>query len=123
MAEQTDNNQVLTFNSSTDYSSSGQYTLMIQNTTNDNEVTQSGLDGVVIGVLQNNPKANEAASIAYGGRLKVVYGDTITVGAVVCSDASGRAIPLASNHNIVGIALKAGVVGDVGEIIFFRYYK
>ena len=70
----------------------------------------------VFGVLQNNPNAEgRAGNVMKDGVSKVVAGAAITVGALVQTNASGRAITAASADFVVGRALDA--VGADGELI------
>lgn len=64
-----------------------------------------GAGGRTVGVRQNKPKANEAATIVQGGISIVEAGAAITLGVGVETDASGRAITLATGIS-QGIALE-----------------
>lgn len=61
--------------------------------------------GRVVGVRQNKPKADEAATIVQTGISIVEAGAAVTVGDGVQSDASGRAITLAAGIS-QGVALE-----------------
>lgn len=87
--------------------------------------TLAGAGAQALGVLQNDPASGKAASIRVMGVSKVVAGGTIAVGDQLTPDASGKAVkytiasvlagtpePLAGSH-VMGIALAAGVSGDV----------
>lgn len=53
----------------------------------------AGAAANILGVLQNNPKAGQPASIMYAGITKMVAGAALpTVGTAVQTDASGRAV-------------------------------
>jgi len=70
----------------------------------DGNVDVSGLNGRVIGVLQNNPNISEAASVAQSGSSRCVSdgsGTAIVVGDALKSDASGRAIKAATDKDHV----------------------
>jgi hypothetical protein len=88
----------------------------------------SGAGEQSLGVLQNDPTSGKGAAVRVMGVTKVVYGAGVTAGDKVTSDASGKAIkataasvsagtpePLAGSH-VIGIALKTGVLNDVGSI-------
>ena len=102
--------------------SSSQYLLVQADTNNDDSVVIGTLDCVVIGSVENKPAALTAASVAYAGIVKVVLGDTVTRGGLVVSNASGQAIPKASNHNVFGLALQSGVVNQVIDVLVMRFY-
>ena len=80
----------------------------------------AGAAGRAVGVLQNNPNIDQAATLAIGGVSKVVAGAVVAAGADLQSDASGRAIAFAAPGVgvvawKVGIALEAA--GAAGEVI------
>lgn len=72
--------------------------------------------------------ADELGQATVGGRVGVIldgiadvtYGATVTRGARLTTDASGRAVTAApgagTNNGIIGTALVSGVVGDVGTV-------
>lgn len=73
--------------------------------------------------------ADELGQATVGGRVDVVmlgiadveYGGTVTRGARLTTDATGRAVAAApsagTNNGIIGIALVSGVVGDIGNVM------
>jgi hypothetical protein len=69
----------------------------------------------VIGVLQNDPKAGDTATIAIGGVSKLVAGGTITAGQSVMVEASGgRAIAYTgTTEHKVGVAQESAVAGQI----------
>ena len=61
----------------------------------------------VVGVRQNKPKANEAATVVSSGISIVEAGAAVTVGDDVMTDTSGRCITAATaGSKIAGIALE-----------------
>ena len=132
MAEQQLNYRVIHVTSAIDQTSaaalsgedtSGQY-LMQVNDGATGAFQPSGLDGVVVGVCQEKPAAGAEFMLALGDVVKIMLGDTVALAAPeVCSDANGRAIPVAANHNVYGQALTAGVVGDVVPVLVRPRYK
>lgn len=50
-----------------------------------------------LGVLQNAPVSGEAARVAYGGAVKVEAGAAISAGALVATDANGKAKTAVAN--------------------------
>jgi len=80
-------------------------------------VALSGAGENAIGVLQDKPTAiNRAAEMELSGITKVIYGNTVTAGENVMSDAAGKAVPHTGTNNTTGIALVSGVSGDTGYI-------
>lgn len=71
-----------------------------------------------IGVIQNNPPSGQATTIRTHGVTKAVYGGTVAAGARVTSDADGKIVAAATGKQVIGIALVAGVSGDIGKIYF-----
>lgn len=70
----------------------------------------------VFGVLQNDPAAiDQSGAVMLNGVSKVVAGAAVTVGALVQTNASGRAIAALSADFVVGRALEAA--GGDGETI------
>lgn len=70
----------------------------------------------VFGVLQNDPDAQGVAgSVMKDGVSKVVAGAAVAAGALVQTNASGRAITAASADFVVGRAIDA--VGADGEVV------
>lgn len=64
---------------------------------------------------------NERCDVIVSGIADVIYGGTVTRGALLTSDATGRATVAApgagTNNRIIGIAGVSGVVGDIGSVI------
>lgn len=92
--------------------------------TNGNVILAVAATDQVIGVLENGPKANDTADVflrSGNGSYKIKAGGTIAIGQKLTIDSSGRAIyvtgtPTAGNE-IVGVALEAGVVGQIIEVL------
>lgn len=73
-----------------------------------------------IGVLQTDPRTNEAASIANFGMSKVVGGGTVTAGAYVTTNASGRCVDAGSGQVVIGRALETlANDGEIGAVFLF----
>lgn len=90
---------------------------------NDGEVaTATASTDLLIGTTGRvAPAAGDRTDIVRTGIAEVVYGGTVTRGAKLTADASGRAIAAApaagTNAQIIGIAEVSGVVGDVGSML------
>lgn len=75
-----------------------------------------GASVVAIGVLQNKPNAQGiAASIHQTGISKVVAGAAVAAGALVTTNAAGRAITATTGDFVSGTALEAAA--NDGEVI------
>lgn len=70
----------------------------------------------IVGVLQNSPKANEAASVlarSASGIGKVQAGGTVAIGDYLTADSTSRAVATTTNgQEVIGQAIEAGVVGQ-----------
>ena len=71
-----------------------------------------------IGILQNKPKTDEAATVAYAGLSKAVTGAAVTVNMPVTHNASGQVINAVSGAVVIGRALEAtGAAGEVATVL------
>ena len=65
------------------------------------------------GVLQNDPAAlGRAGTLGFDGVSKVVAAAAIAKGALVASDASGKAVTAATGNRVLGIALEAATANN-----------
>ena len=69
-----------------------------------------------IGVLINDPAADEAATVVMSGKVMVTSGGTIAAGAQIQTDASGDALTAAAGDVVLGYALESAVDGQVFAI-------
>jgi hypothetical protein len=69
-----------------------------------------------IGVLINDPAADEAATVVVSGKVMVTSGGTIAAGAQIQTDASGDALTAAAGDVVLGYALESAVDGQVFAI-------
>jgi hypothetical protein len=72
-----------------------------------------------VGVLQNNPRLGEAATVGYFGKTKMVAGGALaTVGALISMNSSGRAAAVASGGIVIGQLLEAAAAdGDIVSVL------
>lgn len=89
--------------------------------TNGEVALASAATDAFIGVLQNKPKAGETAEIRLvnaEGTLKVVLGGTVAKDAMVTADSAGKGVSTTTVGNyVLGMALEAGVAGDIIEVL------
>lgn len=79
-------------------------------------------DDQLIGIVQNNPAAGQAANVAYGGISKAVLGGNVTAGNRVTANASGQIIAAASaGDSVIGVALGGGASGEIVSILVNPY--
>lgn len=104
-----------TFQAGQDLSSNQYYFVTLAS---DGQIDPTGNGAQATGILQNDPAAaGRAATVAVGGRSKVVAGTGgITVGATVASDANGAAVAAASGDVILGICREAAAAGEIGSV-------
>lgn len=79
----------------------------------------------VLGVLQNNPRAEEAATVAFKGLSKVVVGNGgITQNMFITHNASGQAINALSGAMVCGRAMETiSNAGEVGTVMLFMPFR
>lgn len=96
-----------------------QYYIVKQHTDGTVILAAAGTDAL-IGVVQNKPAVGDAALVRFNGTTKVVAGGTISVGAWVTSDASGKAVATTTDKN-VALGRYLGTVsaasGDIIEVL------
>lgn len=104
-----------TFNAGEDMSSA-QYHIVQLDASGNAEIGEGATD-LVIGVLQNKPKADEAALVRFLGTTKVIAGGSVSIGDYVTTDGSGHAVATTTDGNIViGRALEAADTSDIFEV-------
>ena len=90
--------------------------------TAENEVDPANAAGdLVVGILQNKPKAAEAAQIRHLGRSKAVVDGTaaIAVGDNLGTDAAGKLVKKTANNDwVIARALQASTAaGDIIDVL------
>lgn len=88
---------------------------------NDGEVALCGAGESAIGVTTDIAAAEgERCDVVRSGLAPVIYGGTVTRGALLVSDAAGKAVAAApaqgANVRVIGIAEVSGASGDVGAV-------
>lgn len=72
----------------------------------------SGVNKMGVGVLQNTPKINEAATVAFMGLSKVRVGGTITGNQLITYNSSGMFVDAVSGDVVMGRALEAATTAN-----------
>jgi len=66
-------------------------------------------------------ESGRRVDVIMAGAADVEYGGNVTRGALLTSDANGKAVAAApaagSNVRIIGIAMAGGVAGDIGSVL------
>lgn len=72
-----------------------------------------------IGILQDDPSvAAQSGTYRVLGQSKCIYGGTVDENDPLTTDANGKLIKATSNaEHVLGRCMKAGVTGDIGEIM------
>lgn len=105
--------KTITLQASTDLST---HQFHFVNSTGD-QVRKAGDGEAVLGVLQNKPSGDQAASVMLDGVSKVyAAGSTLAAGDLCASDSSGRAVPVAAGDYAVGRVI-SGSSGSTGRIL------
>lgn len=109
--------EIINFPSSADYSALTNLYLIVKLNSSSQVAKSTAATDKHVGVLQNNPKSGSTANVLArnaSGVGKVVAGGTIAVGDYLTSNASSQAIATTTgNDEVIGIALEAGVSGQI----------
>lgn len=77
----------------------------------------AGDGAACLGVLQNDPGSGDAAQVnGPGNTTKVVFGATVAAGALVASDAAGKAVTATTGEYILGECIVGGDADEVGTV-------
>lgn len=98
------------------------YRIVKPGSTDDFATTAAAATDSLIGVVEGvAPALGERCAVVMAGLADVTAGGTVTRGAPLTSDATGRAVVAApaagSNVRLIGFARQSAVVGDVFEIV------
>ena len=80
-------------------------------------VATAATDALIGTTLNVDALNGTVMDVCTEGSPYVTYGGTIAYKDPVTSDAQGRAVKAATGNLVIGIAMQAGVVGDVGVIL------
>lgn len=82
----------------------------------------SAVSDVILGVADSlGAGTGETLDVILDGVATVEYGGNVAVGALLTTDANGKAVTAApaagTNNRVIGLALVAGVSGDLGSVL------
>lgn len=99
--------------------SAKQYLLVRLASTAKTVLVAGAATGALIGVLQNDPKSGEAASVVCAGLTKSIAGGAISPGDLVTANSTGQCVATTTaNNKVVGKAVTAATTaGDHFELI------
>lgn len=92
---------------------SNQYLAVVPHTVS-GQIVVAGAALEILGILQNNPAALEAAEITMNGVSKAISGAAITIGDEIEVDANGKVITLAAG---VAVGYCLDTAGGADEIV------
>jgi hypothetical protein len=94
-----------------------QYTPVKLASTADAVIAATATTDIIIGILQNDPAAGEAADVASLGVCKAICGTaTLTLGASISANSTG--IVPATAGKVIGVALQPAVTkGDIIRVL------
>jgi hypothetical protein len=102
--------------------SAKQFYIVKPDSTAEQVVLAAAATNKLLGVLQNTPKSGEAANVRILGTSKVIAGGSVTDGAWVTSDASGKGVATTTDKDVVvGMAMEAASSGDIFEVLLVHF--
>lgn len=121
--------QTLTLIAAADLSAKQFYAMKVDS---NGQAAVAGAGEVVVGVLQNDPASGQAACVATAGVVRAVAGGSITAGATVAANASGKFVDAAEakvdtsdaggaadpviGSYVFGVALEGASTNDIFRI-------
>jgi hypothetical protein len=95
------------------------YRIIKFGTTDGNITVAAAATDFLIGVSNNLGAltAGRRADCVVLGVAEIEFGGTITRGALLTSDSSGRAVVAVAGNRIIGIAWNSGVINDIGFVL------
>ncbi len=83
------------------------------------QLATPGSGAYAVGVIQDKPAAGDPGAVCYPGDItKVQCGGSFTAGQEVMTNSSGQAVVATSGSFVLGVALTAGTLNFLADIIF-----
>lgn len=79
-------------------------------------INLSGAGENAIGILQNKPTSGQTATVMVMGESMAMYGDTVTAGANLMANASGKLVPATGTNAVIAVAREAGAVDEIHTV-------
>lgn len=96
----------------------GAFRIVKVDATDDTVAQAAAAADLSIGIVEAvAPAAGERCDVVMAGLADVTLGGTVARGAMVTSDAQGRAVTATTGNRAIGVARVSGVVGDVVEVL------
>ena len=100
--------------------SAAQYKVMQVDSTG--KAALSNATSLNVGILQNNPAAGQAATVAVEGVSKILLAGTVAAGARVTSDLNALGVAAVTvGDSVIGVALAGGAAGDLIPVLIGQY--
>lgn len=84
-------------------------------------VLPTGAGEYSIGVLQEDPEADQAGAVMVAGISKLVFSETINPGQLVALTADGEGAVATTTDNVLGICVYGADADEVGSIFIDRH--
>lgn len=78
----------------------------------------AGAGAMANGAVQNDPENGQAALVDISGVTKVEAAGAITTGALVASDATGKAVAATTGDYALGTAMETGAADRIISVLF-----
>ncbi|EIJ33326.1 capsid cement protein [Thiothrix nivea] len=75
----------------------------------------------LLGVADADAASGARVDVVLSGVADVAYGGTVARGDLLTADANGKAVVASTGNRVVGVALVAGVAGDIGEVLLAQH--
>lgn len=96
----------------------GAFRIVKFDTTDGTVIQAAAASDLSVGVCNSvGPASGERVDVVVVGIADVEFGGTVTRGAMVTSDASGRGVAAASTNRVIGIAQVSAVSGDIAPVL------
>lgn len=100
------------------------YRLVVCGDDDDTVIEATGGTAPLLGIsIELAAEAGERVDIALRGLAETLFGGTVTRGALITSDAEGRAMAAAGGDHVAGLALTSAVSGDIGPVLLAPGYQ
>jgi hypothetical protein len=94
-----------------------QFLAVYHTTTARNVNIQTTSGAAIAGILQNTPASGQAADIGFCGISKALVGSAgFAAGDQLMVDGTGKLVTKTSTNVVVGVALEAGVTGQIATV-------
>lgn len=95
---------------------------LVKLSADDTVVAASAATDAVFGVLgELDADSGDRVDVVLSGIAEVEFGGNVTRGALLTSDANGKAVAAAPaagvNNRVIGVACESGVAGDIGSVL------